>query len=258
MGKHMKHLEEAELVEHYYEESANMGESERHLKACPVCAKRYAELCRDLDGVAAPTPPARREDYVEQVWQSIRASLPVYEKPKSSWIGYCRPLGWATACVLLLAVAFVAGRRWERKQASSVAVAVDPQARQRVVIVFLGDHLDRSERLLVELNHADSNDLPALPLRNEARELLASNRLVRQSAMQAGDLYVEASLDRLERLLMELANEPDKLTEADLNRLKQEMNTDGLLFDIRVLRSRVHSPDPEQQSAPKATKGVPI
>jgi hypothetical protein len=257
MGKHMKHLEEAELVEHYYEESANMAESERHLKACPVCAKRYAELCRDLDGVATPTPPARREDYIEQVWQSIGASLPVYEKPRRSWIRYYRPLGWAAACVLLVAVTFVAGRRWERKQASSVAVAVDPQARQRVVIVVLGDHLDRSERLLVQLNHADGNDLSASPLRSEARELLASNRLVRQSAVQAGDLNVEASLDRLERLLMELSNEPDNLTEADLNRLRQEMNTDGLLFDIRVLRSWVRSPGPEQQSAP-ATKGVPI
>jgi len=257
MGKHMKHLEEAELVEHYYEESANMAESERHLKACPVCAKRYAELCRDLDGVATPTPPARREDYIEQVWQSIGASLPVYEKPRRSWIRYYRPLGWAAACVLLVAVAFIAGRRWERKQASPVAVAVDPQARQRVVIIFLGDHLDRSERLLVQLNHADGNDLSASPLRNEARELLASNRLVRQSAIQAGDLNVEASLDRLERLLMELSNEPDNLTEADLNRLRQEMNTDGLLFDIRVLRSWVRSPGPEQQSAP-ATKGVPI
>jgi hypothetical protein len=57
---------------------------------------------------------------------------------------------------------------------------------------------------------------------------------------------------------MEIANAPDKLTEADLNRLRQEMNTDGLLFDIRVLRSRVHSPGPEEQYAPKATKGVPI
>jgi len=258
MGKHMKHLEETELVEHYYEDSANMGESERHLKACPVCAKRYAELCRVLDAVATPTPPARREDYIEQVWQSINASLQVYEKPKSSWMRYYRPLGWAVACALLVAVTFVAGRRWERKQASSVAVAVDPQARQRVVIVVLGDHLDRSEHLLVELNHADGNDLSALPLRSEARELLASNRLVRQSAIEAGNLNVEASLDRLERLLMELSNEPDSLTEADLNRLKQEMNTDGLLFDIRVLRSRVHSPGPEQQSAPKATKGIPI
>jgi hypothetical protein len=198
------------------------------------------------------------EDYIEQVWQSIDASLPVYEKPRSSWMRYHRPLGWAAACLLLVAVTFVAGRRWERKQASSVAVAVDPQARQRVVIVFLGNHLDRSERLLVQLNHADGNDLSALPLRTEARELLASNRLVRQSEMQAGNLKVEASLDRLERLLMELSNEPDSLTEADLNRLRQEMNTDGLLFDIRVLRSRVNSPGPEQQSAPKATKGVPI
>ena len=151
--------------------------------------------------------------------------------------------------MLLVAVAFVAGRRWERKQAPQVAVAVDPQARQRVVIVVLGDHLDRSERLLVQLNHAGAGDLSSLPLRSEAQELLASNRLVRQSAVQAGDLNVEASLDRLERLLMELANQPGSLTEADLNRLRQEMNTDNLLFDIRVLRTRVQSP---------ATKGVPI
>ncbi len=254
----MKHLEEAELIEHYYKESDDRDDNERHLKACLECAKRYAELCRDLDGVSALTPPARREDYVEEVWQSIHASLPVYEKPRSRWIGFYRPLGWAAACALLVAVAFIAGRRWERQQAPSVAVAVDPQARQRVVVVFLGDHLDRSERLLVQLNHANGDDLPGLPLRSEARELLASNRLVRQSAMQAGDLNVEASLDRLERLLMELANEPNKLSQADLNRLRQEMNTDGLLFDIRVLRSRVHSPGTEQLSAPTATKGVPI
>jgi hypothetical protein len=127
-----------------------------------------------------------------------------------------------------------------------------------VVIVVLGDHLDRSERLLVQLNHADGNDPSTLPLRSEVRELLASNRLVRQSAMQAGNLKVETSLDRLERLLMELANQPDGLDEADLNRLRQQMNTDGLLFDIRVLRSRVHSPGLEQPAARKVTKGVGI
>jgi hypothetical protein len=57
---------------------------------------------------------------------------------------------------------------------------------------------------------------------------------------------------------MELANEPDELSEVDLSRLRQEMNTDSLLFDIRVLRSRVHSQAIEPQSAPKATKGVSI
>ena len=249
----MKHLNEAELIEHYYEESVDMADCERHLKACAACAKHYADLRRDLDGVKPLATPLRGEGYSEQVWQAIRSSLPVYEKPKRSWVRLGRPLGWAAACALLIAVAFVAGRRWERRQAPSVAVAVDPQARQRVVIVVLGDHHDRSERLLVELNHAGSNDISGTPLRSEARELLASNRLVRQSAMQAGNLNVEASLDRLERLLVELANEPEDLSEADLTRLRQEMNTDGLLFDIRVLRSRVNS-----QGAPKATKGVSI
>jgi hypothetical protein len=258
MDKHMKHLNEAELIEHYYDESASPADCERHLKACAVCAKRYAEVRRDLDGVKPLAPPVRGEDYGEQVWQSIRSSLPAYEKPNRSWIRLWRPLGWAAACALLVAVAFVAGRHWERKQTPSVAVSADPQARQRVVVVVLGDHLDRSERLLVELNHAGSNDMSAMPLRGEARELLANNRLVRQSAIQAGDLNVEASLDRLERLLVELANQPDEPSEADLNRLRQEMNTDGLLFDIRILRSRVGSRALEPQDAPKATKGVSL
>jgi hypothetical protein len=258
MDKHMKHLNEAELIEHYYDESASPADCERHLKACAACAKHYADLRRDLDGVKPLVPPVRGEDYGQQVWQSIRSSLPVYEKPKRSWIQLWRPLGWAAACALLIAVAFVAGRHWERKQTPSVAVGADPQARQRVVVVVLGDHLDRSERLLVELNHAGSDDMSAMPLRGEARELLANNRLVRQSAIQAGDLNVEASLDRLERLLVELANQPDELSEADLNRLRQEMNTDSLLFDIRILRSRVHTRALEPEDAPKATKGVSL
>jgi hypothetical protein len=258
MGKHMKHLNEAELLEHYYDESANPADCERHLKSCAACAKHYADLSRDLDGVKPIEAPLRGQDYGEQVWQSIRSSLPVYEKPDRSWIRFWRPVGWAAACALLLAVAFVAGRQWERKQAPSVAVAADPMARQRVVVVVLGDHLDRSERLLVELNHAGSNDVSAIPLRGEARELLANNRLVRQSALRTGDLKVEASLDRLERLLVELANQPDEPNERALNRLRQEMNTDGLLFDIRILRSRVGSRALEPQDAATATKGVSL
>jgi hypothetical protein len=76
--------------------------------------------------------------------------------------------------------------------------------------------------------------------------------------MRAGDLNVEASLDRLERLLVELANQPDEPNEQDINRLRQEMNTDGLLFDIRILRSRVGSRALEPQDAANATKGVSL
>lgn len=254
----MKHLSDEELIEHYYEESARGADAERHLKACAACARSFAELRRDLDGVKPPAPPARGEGYGEQVWQSIRGSLPIYEGPRRTWTlaQLWKPLTLAGACALLIVAAFFAGRQWQRSQIPTVAVApketTDTQARQRVVIVVLGDHLDRSERLLVELNHAEDS-AEAAPLQSEARELLATNRLVRQSAGQAGDPEVEASLERLERLLIELANQPDGLNEADLRQLRQEMNTDGLLFDIRVLRSHVL----EQQSG-IGTKGATI
>lgn len=257
----MKHLNETELIEHYYEESADMAECERHLKQCAACAKSYAELTRDMKMVKTPATPERSQDYGEQVWQAIRGQLLVYEKPGWSWTcrQWWRPLGWAAACAVLIAAGFLAGRHWERKQAPAVAVAVDPQARQRVVIVVLGDHLDRSERLLVQLNHAGSHDAwEAAPLQSEARELLPTNRLIRQSASETGNLEVAASLDRLERLLVELANQPDGLSEADLNRLREEMNTDGLLFDIRVLRSHLNSQAIEPQSISKSMKGASI
>jgi hypothetical protein len=253
MGEYMKHLTEEEMIEQYYEEPARARQSgsndaSRHLKACAACTKRYAELQRDLDGVKPLAAPVRDANYGEQVWQSIRASLPVYEKPRWSWNKYLQPLAFAAACGLLVVTAFLAGRLSPRGQKPSITISADPQARQRVVVVVLGDHLDRSERLLVELNHA-TNTAEAAPLESEARELLATNRLVRQSAKQAGDPELDASLDRLERLLIELSNQPGDLSEADLNRLRQEMNTDGLLFDIRVLRSRVDSQTTEQRSA---------
>jgi hypothetical protein len=47
-----------------------------------------------------------------------------------------------------------------------------PFSSARVVVVVLSDHLDRSERLLVELKHADAeNTALASPLRDEARSL---------------------------------------------------------------------------------------
>ena len=66
------------------------------------------------------------------------------------------------------------------------------------------------------------------------------------------------ALDRLERVLAEVANEPSGLSQARLDELQQEMNTDGLLFEVRVLRSRVRG-DVDQGQRPSAdTKGVKI
>jgi hypothetical protein len=106
--------------------------------------------------------------------------------------------------------------------------------------VVLSDHLDRSERLLVELKHVDADSTEMVsPLRDEARSLLDANRICRQNAKQDDDPALTGALDHLDRLLAELANEPGGLNKATITRLQDEMNKDGLLFEVRVLRSRI-------------------
>jgi hypothetical protein len=108
----------------------------------------------------------------------------------------------------------------------------------------LSDHLDRSERLLVELKHADTGSEEMVsPLRDEARSLLAANRVCRQNAKKNDDPALAAALARLDHLLVELANQKGGLNAASLARLQDEMNSDSLLFEVRVLRSRI----PDQQ-----------
>jgi hypothetical protein len=122
------------------------------------------------------------------------------------------------------------------------------------VLVVLTDHLDRTERLLVALQHADSSDQEEnAVLQSEARDLLASNRLYRTTANRAGDAELAGALDRLEGVLAEVANDPH-LTADDLDRLRNEMNTEGILFEIRVLRAQ----GADERSGPKPAKGATI
>jgi len=250
----MKHLGEDELIELYYGEGRS--EATIHLRACRECSARFAEFKRSLDAIR-PTPvPQRSAEYGQHVWESLRPQLIPYQKKAAglrSWTHW-RAAALALSCAVLLAGAFVGGRFWERTTVKKTVVAGNPQAAQRVVLVVLTDHLDRTERLLVALEHAESPDRTEnAQLQSEARELLASNRLYRASASNAGDPALAGALDRLEGVLAEVANEPN-LTTADLERVRKDMNTKGILFEIRVLLAR----SPEEGSGPRPAKGASI
>jgi hypothetical protein len=236
----MKHLSEEELIEVYYGEASDAALE--HARACRECGAQLAELQRDLEGAKMAAAPARGADYGERVWRVLRPQLIPYEKKRAGWRGWeqWRLAMLAVGCAALVAAAFVGGRVWERHTAKTgnVAVNAGPQAKERVVLVVLTDHLDRTERLLVALEHADSSDRAEnAELQSEARELLASNRLYRTTASDAGDPALAGALDRLEGVLAEIANDPN-LTAEDLARVRKEMNTEGILFEIRVLRER--------------------
>ncbi|HVT97461.1 MAG TPA: hypothetical protein VHE33_08130 [Acidobacteriaceae bacterium] len=254
----MKHLNEEELIELYYGES-NAG-NVAHLAGCQECSVQMAELKKDLEG-ARMAVPERGAEYGEQVWQELRPRLIPYEKRALGWRGFFGKSGaqWkvaviAVGCAALVAAAFLGGRVWERHQKTNVAGGANPEVKQRVVLVVLTDHLDRTERLLVSLEHANSSDrVENAQLQSEARELLASNRLYRTTATNAGDPVLAGALDKLQGVLAEVANDPN-LTAADLERLRSEMNTEGILFEIRVLRAR----GAEEMSGQKSAKGAAI
>ena len=226
----MNHLSEEELVAHAYAEGDNHS-VQQHLQACAECAKSYHTLGSDLADMKFAEAPARDAAYGHLVWESIAGSLPAYESRKSWFRGGLWPaLSYAAAGMAVVVCAFLGGRLWEHRHAAVTLV-------QRVDVVVLSDHLDRSERLLVELKHADGGNA-ASPLGDEARRLLPANRFCRQHAKQDDDRALSTALDRLDHLLVELANQPEGLNSQTISRLQDEMNADGLLFEVRVLRSR--------------------
>ena len=256
----MNHPTEEQLIEHYYAESPQSTRIDHHLRECSGCAETYAVLRSDLDAIAPIMAPAR-EALGEQVWQSIRNRVTAYElKRQGLWqrFGKLKGPSFATVCVLLIAVAFFAGRQWDNYQRPPpIQTAANSLPRQPIVLIVLGDHLGRSERLLVALRHGDSPE-STTRAKAEAQDLLSANRLYRESATEAGDPALAAALDRLERVLVEIANEPDDASPARLAELQKELNTDGLLFEVRVLRSRVPDERKEQPSRAVRTIGVLI
>ena len=253
----MKHLTEDELIERYYGEDP--PDRARHLETCRECSQGYAALKADLDEIALPDPPYRDEAYGQQVWRSLSPFLAAYPGRRAAQWRFTRgrfnlwlSVSAFAGCALLVAAAFYAGRAWEHRQQPQTPVAKAPApAPQRVVILVLSDHLDRTERLLVELKHADADDSEIIPLRDEARNLLADNRRFRDDAEKSGDPDLSAALDRLESVLTELTTQPGGLNSAALTRLRHELDTDNLLFEVRVLRSRLPDEHANQNHALK-------
>jgi hypothetical protein len=116
----------------------------------------------------------------------------------------------------------------------------DSQVRERVLVVAVGDHLERSKMLLVEIANADpAQGFPVLDQREVAEDLVYNNRLYRQTAMTAGDARVTGLLDDLERVLIEIAHSPEELQGPRLQSLRERIRNEGLIFKIRVAGTKL-------------------
>jgi hypothetical protein len=244
----MNHLDEQRLIEYANGDAAEASAIEQHLRECAACRGSYESLQRVLaaaSGLPVPEPDAA---YEARLWRGLRPQL----EPRTSRLNWrewfsLRRLVPAGAIAALVLAAFLAGRYWPRPGVNqpSPETVVTPQVRERILLVAVGDHLDRTQSVLIEISNAEpgggrASEVDISRQQQRAQDLLASNRLYRQTAQRTGDASVAGFLDELEPLLVEIANSPAKVSGADLEEIQRRIAARGLLLKVRVLSSNVH------------------
>ncbi|HEV8582487.1 MAG TPA: hypothetical protein VGX68_25760 [Thermoanaerobaculia bacterium] len=239
----MKPLGDDDLILYLYGESEDPEAVRRQIEASEELRARCESLRLVMAAVDAAPVPERGESYGAEVWARLQPRLAgrtrlgrlLSFRPLADrrW----HPLGWAAAALVLLAVGFSLGRLWPRPQ------ALPAEARDRILLATVAAHLERSERLLADVTNAPGAvDLSAE--RAWARDLLAANRLYRQSVRQAGRQRLAVVLDDLEPFLLDLAHTPDEPPAEEIAALRERIADQGLLFKVRVESDRL---DPRKQ-----------
>lgn len=243
----MKHLNEDQLILYYYGESEHAERDRLHLDACSSCRAELEALEQTLAEVVPEPVPERPADYGRRVWQRLESKLE--PKRRWSWLDMFKPrqLAWAAAAATLLAAVFFAGRlstRWdEGPEPPSTA-----QVREAVLLVALGEHLESSQILLMELANRPEGpvDQASEPRtidisyeRRVAEDLVGQNRLYRQTADRAGEAALASVLEELERMLIDIAYSPDTLDSTEFENLRQRIEAQGVLFKVKVLSTNV-------------------
>jgi hypothetical protein len=240
----MKHVSEEDLILHYYGEGADQGRVDRHLTSCVTCRMEFERLKRalalvDADGFSPATAPGPA--FEREVWARLEPHL----SRRHSWFSrvFVTPK-WALASgfAVIVLVAFLAGRfsNTVSPTSSAPAVATAEDVAERVLVLAVVDHLDQTQMVLLEvLNGASGAGVDLSKEQSLARELVAANRLYRQSAVRTGDDRTSEVLDELERVLLEIANTPQGASEGDLEALRARIASRGVLFKVRVVHSEM-------------------
>jgi hypothetical protein len=251
----MTHPTEEQLIAYRDGETARRDEIASHLKECGGCRNELDRTEAVLQALSNFPVPDPGEDYERRVWQHLAPKLP--EKRARWWQVWFEPrrLATAGAVLVLVVAAFVAGRITRRARPDTTAAATQEQVRERVLVVAVGEHLGKSEMVLVELANAEPQDAKQKHVnisaeQRRAGDLLEENRLYRQTALQQGDTGLASVLDELERVLVDMAHSPDQVTPAQLESIQKRIEAHGLLFKVRVVGKELQQRQDDLKTAP--------
>jgi hypothetical protein len=191
--------------------------------------------------LAGPDLP---EHFERTVWARLEPGL---RRDRSGWLSWfvLSPgrLAWVSVVLVLVAAAFMAGRLSPRPDSPATATVADAtaaQIRERILLINVGDHLEQSQMVLVELLSADDQEpLSMAEERTRAGELVGANRLYRLAASASGDAGIANLLDDLEPVLVDIAASPENVSSQDLAELRRRIESKSLLFKVRVVSQDV-------------------
>jgi hypothetical protein len=230
----MKHFSEEDLIAYQLHESSDEAVVSRHLENCSECAdlsESIAETLRVFSGDPVPQPN------LEHNWQRLRGNLSVLTPehrrgPKLLRWHWAWPVTGVVTAALVLLTGFGVHIYRTNGTRHSVAVNGHGPLTTEPTDPAISNHLEAAERLLTEVNNS-SGSLDDTT-REQAHNLLLKNAIYVRDARDSGDLSEAAVLENFGRVLTTLGNEPQ--TSHSTWRLRLEMNTSGLLLDIRILR----------------------
>jgi hypothetical protein len=250
----VKHPKEEELIAYHDGEAAGRETIAKHLGDCPECRAEFERIDALLAAINTIPAPDPGEDYGQRVWQQISPRLP---ERRSGWwrflisesktVYWLEPRRWVAvgAIAALVLAAFIAGRLSRSINGPSNLAAVNTskdtsKVRERILIMAVGEHLGRSEMVLVELansgpQNTQQKEVNISSEQRRAEDLLEENRLYRQTALEQGDSALAGVLDELERVLLDVAHSPQQVTPAQLESIRQRIEARGILFKVRVV-----------------------
>jgi hypothetical protein len=254
----VRHLSDEDLLLDYYGEAedARRPDIREHLAACAECRALDRELRGVLALVESEPLPEAPVGFEQQMWARLephiagaafRRSGEVRLKPDATYRTFWRfefPR-WALAAsaAALAGASFWLGRVWEPAPAPSVAVVGDAQAvSERMLRNEVEEHLERTQRVLVELANADDSAPVMLAgNRERAADLVAAGRLYRRSIEDIGDAETRDLLEAVERVLVEIANGPEVESSNDLSGVRARISDQDLIFRLRLMTAEMRA-----------------
>jgi hypothetical protein len=260
----MKHTTEEELFAYREGEMKGRETIAAHLEECGECRaelERMEEVFQALDAIPVPDPG---EEYGAKVWRQIANRLPEGAPKKenwwSAWFAPRRLLAAGVAAALLV-LAFYAGRKTGPGKDGEEVVDAS-KVRERVLLVAVGEHLGKSEMILMELSNAQPGDagkklINISTAQKRAEDLVDENRLYRQTALEGGDNAIASTLDELQRVLLDVANSPAEVTPAQFESIQKRIAAQGILLKVRVVRQELRAEAAGNKSVPAQNDSTP-